>query len=338
MKALTRNEATVVRSLLASEPVSERERIRRSGIPSRTFQGARQRAYADGWVFDRYLPDPVSIAKPYVTFVLGQPFAERYREVTDRWKNDLRCVLLWNWEETLFGIFFTGENPTHLGVEQLGPETFRRVFEFTADARKPHIPVFFDFEGSWSRIWELPGTHSYPHPLPSEIWEGHSKPILSSQDRVRIADMVERPFQQGRELGPLRVSPFYLPRSQRRLFEKSAVEHRVFLDLAKVPSYQHRPVERIAFVQGVLHPGGSVSALFRRLLAMKVFPFLFATDESKVLLGALSPAPRGPLSSTPRPAILVGLQRHLRSIEIVRESVSTMNVLVNHRYDRLMER
>jgi hypothetical protein len=336
MRSLTKGEASVVRSLLASERVSERERIRRSGIPSRTFEGARQRAYAEGWVFDRYVPDPVRIARPNVTFSLVQPFAERLDDVVERWKNDMRNVLLWRWQETIFGVFLSSDDDSRVGSRQFGPGTLHSAFEVTADTRRPHIPVFFDFEGSWCRSWEISGTLSYPHPIPMRSLEGEPSRRLSQNDRARVAELVRRPFKRGAEPGPLRVSPFYFPRSQRRLLETETVERRVFLDIAKVPAPQARPFERVAFVQGTFLPGCTAPPLFRRLVAMNVFPFLFATDGSRVLLGTLSSSPGSESGNGPRPAILVGLQRHLRSIEIVRESIPSLTVLVNHRYDRLV--
>jgi hypothetical protein len=113
------------------------------------------------------------------------------------------------------------------------------------------------------------------------------------------------------------------------------IERRVFLDLAKIPPCHDRVIERLAFIQGEFLSGSSPAALFRRLATIRVLPFLFATDGSRVLLGTLSPAPPTPTKADMKPAVLANLQRFLRSIDIVRERVASLSVVVNHRYDRL---
>ena len=336
MRPLTEGEAAVIRALLASELVSERERILRSGLPSRTFEGARRRAYAEGWVFDRYVPDPSRVKRPFVTLVLAQPYAERFEEVVETWTSDIGTVLLWCWEETLFRVVFSRNRQPSLSEGRFGPQAFRKILELTADTRMPQIPIYFDFEGAWCRLANLPGTRSYPHPLVSRVGTGRTTSFLSNSERTALAGLLKRPFETTGIDGPLRVSSFFLPRSQHRLLREMTVEHRVFLDLARIPPYRGRLVEKVAFVQGTLCPGVTATTLFQRLATIHILPFLFATDEHRVLLGTLSPAPDQPNTDSPRPAVLRNLERCLQAIEIVREDVTSTEVRVNHRYDRLL--
>jgi len=71
------------------------------------------------------------------------------------------------------------------------------------------------------------------------------------------------------------------------------------------------------------------------LMAIQVRPFLFASGNSRILLATLSGTPSDLESRANRPAILGNLQRYLRNIQIVREPIEALSVVVNHRYDRL---
>jgi hypothetical protein len=334
MKSLTQSEAVVVRSLLAAEHIPERERIHRSGIPPRTFEAVRKRAYLEGWVFDRYIPDPARVGKPKVSFTLVQPFSESHKSVESRWTHDPGLVLLWSWPETLFAVFIGDEEASRIRQGAFDPGACRNCFDLTADARRPQIPVFFDFEGAWTRSADLPGTQAYPHSLPANLRGADHALRLPTSAESRLAELVSRPFRHPDRSGPLRVSPFFLPRSQQRLLATGAVERRVFPDLTELPPPQNRAIERIVFLRGILLPGMSAPALFRRLARMNVLPFLFATDDTRVLLGALSPAPPT-AAGTARPAVLGNVEQFLRNIEIVRERVLDLTVVANHRYDRI---
>jgi hypothetical protein len=119
------------------------------------------------------------------------------------------------------------------------------------------------------------------------------------------------------------------------LLAKGAVERRTFLDLKRIPPFDDRGIEHVGFIHGELVEGATAENLFRRLASIRVTPFLLATDGNKVLMATLSPAPTSTPSGSPRPAVLANLQRFLRGIEIVREPVNSLDVVVDHRYDRL---
>jgi hypothetical protein len=334
MRSLTLGEATTVRSMLASEDVSERERIRRSKIPSRTFEGARQRAYSEGWVFDRYLPDPARLGRPLVHFVLARPHAEKLDLIRSRWQNDGSNVVLWQWPEALFAVFLTAagsriaEFSDQLGVAQ--PSV-----ALTADVRKPQIPAYFDFEGSWSRILGVAGAVAYPQSLPKRMQSNGETRTYSDLKRKHVQELVSRANLETGAIRPLRTSPFFLPRSDQRLIADGSVDRRTFLDPRRIPPYDGREIDSMGFVHGELTAGATPAALFLRLATIRVTPFLFATNGKQVLLGAISLSPRVTTSTGVRPAVLANLQRFMKEIQIVREPVSALKVVVNHRYDRL---
>lgn len=335
MRSVTEGEAAAVRSLLAGRPVSERERARQSGLETRTFERIRRRAYELEWVFDRYLPHPVRTGLGTAHFVVARPFTDRIEAVQKRWESIPSTVLLWRWPETLLGVFFSSESRDRF-LARLGdlgerPETF--VVSSPTDAA--HVPVYFDFEAAWSRLTGQKGTLAYPHPLTSDRGGSQSDGRGEIQDTVGLANLLSRPWRSGGGKAPLHVSPFFLPKSQQRLLVTGAVQRRTFLDPQKMLPFQGRSFERVAFVQGELLATDSEQELFRVLMALKVTPFLFASDGARVLLATFSQSPADLKGPGARPNVLATLQTRLRDVRIVRESIQSLSVRVNHRYDRL---
>jgi hypothetical protein len=336
MRSITEGEAVAIRALLASLPTSERRRIRETGLGSRTFERIRKRAYGSGWVFDRIIPDPSRTGFETIFLVMAQPFAEHLEGIQARWKELPSNVLLWRWPETVFGVFFSNESQEKFLAGLYLPAGRSETFVVSSPAKRHAIPVYFDFEAAWARLTLQRGTLAYPHALPAVAREDEAPSGKLSISREKIAGLLARPVRPGAENAPLHVSPFFFPRSYQHLLETGLVERRTILDPQKVPPFQGRSIERVAFVQGELTSPGTENTLFRMLMAIRVTPFLFASDGSRVLLATLSPAPADPepLSGRP-PAILGNLRRFLNGIQIVREPVEALSVVVNHRYDRL---
>jgi hypothetical protein len=338
MKSVSEGEAAVIRVLLASVPLSERERTSITGLSGRTFERIRRRAYTSGCVFDRLVPSPSFMGFVSVIFVTAHPFAEDLERVQQTWKTHPSNVLLWRGSETIFGVFFSSLSIAQILSSLSIPRGRSEPFVVAAPSNTARIPVYFDFEGAWSRFTSQRGTLAYPHSLPT--WSPGMLRASTGQhlDRTPLERMVRRPFRSGAENGVVRVNRVFMPRSERRLIEQQVVEKRTILDPRKVGSFQGRSIDRIAFVMGELDsPGGEV-ALFRTLIGARVSPFLFASDDSRVLLATLAPAPmETEESGSARPAVLQILQRHLRRIQIVREPIHSLSVVVNHRYDRLFQ-
>jgi hypothetical protein len=335
MRSITVKEAVAIRALLAALPISERERVTETGLESRTFERIRRRAYSDGWLFDRFVPAPLSTGFGAVIFVVAHPFAEFLSETQTLWKGLPSNVLLWRWPETLFGVFFTKESPQRFLARIQVPNSHGEVFVVASDSSIPSVPVYFDYEAAWSRHTHQAGTLAYPHALSAPPPREGVSPNLRVAELAGVAGLVGRPFRNDAERGRLHMSPFFFPRSFQRLLKTRAVELRTILDPQALPPYEGSPIERIAFVQGELNSPGTERQLFRLLMALQVTPFLFASDGSRVLLATLSPAPVDTPAGANRPAVLRSLRSLLKEIRIVRESVQSLTVVVNHRYDRL---
>jgi hypothetical protein len=332
--------------MLAAGQEHERERLRQTQLPRSTYHAVRRRAYAEGWLRDRYLPNPLLFGFPRVTFALARPFADRTDEGVRRWSEDPGCVLLWRSPQTLFGVFF---HPSDAAADRAAARLFDPAlapssYHLSADLRTEPVPVYFDFEGLWSHLAEIPGAAFYPRALGGPLPAPYGRRLGSATELTRrtAQDLLARPFagdatgRPGHLMGPVA-----LPRSQRRLVEQGWVDRRVFPDPGRIPPYRGRNADQMVFVQGEVLPEGSPSALLTTLIGeCRVFPFLFATHAGRVLVGALgqSGAPTDPpVASVPfRRPVLATLQQFLRGIEIVQEPAANFQPLIDHRYDRLI--
>src|SRR5215469_15354755 len=332
MRNLTRFEAQVVRSLLAAEDQGERQRIEASGVPRRSFERARRRAYVEGWVVDRYIPHPIAANVGFASIVIARPFAEHIRSIESQWAaQGTGSVLVWGWTDTLVGVFLGNETPLPLRTPAEVPGVFRSLYAVNINLRREAVSVYFDFEGAWVRAIGSVGTTGYPHSFPSTASSG--QPPSSYRKRSRIEELVAKSMRSF-PTGPLRTSTFYLPRSDQRLLAEGAVDRRTFLEPRALLTLNRSTAHNLAFVTGTLIDGGQ-QKLARRLASIGILPFLFAADDSRVIMGTLSRSPGPSDLARPRPAVLKNLQEFLTQIEIWREPIDGMNQVVNHRYDRL---
>jgi len=336
MRYISESEATVLRTLLAGLPNSEWERVRSTGLSTRTFERIRRRAYTSGWVFDRLVPNPFCSGFATVVFLVAQPFTEDFPRVQVSWETHPANVLLWRGSETVFGVFFfRGSRERFLSTLDL-PTGRSDPFLVTSASTAYGVPVYFDFEAAWARFTEQRGTLAYPHGLTAPAYRNPGTVVLSASELALVGRMVTRPLRSGAENRAFRVNRIFMPHSERRMFDLRVIEKRTFLSPQRLPAYQGRSIERLAFVMGELNSPGAELHLFRTLVSAGVYPFLFVSEESRALLGTLSSAPTGTFGgSSTRPAILQILQRHLSRIQIVREPSDSLSVVVNHRYDRL---
>jgi hypothetical protein len=328
MRSLTPAEAAVIRSLLADEPLPHRERIRQAGIPARTYEVARQRLLASGWLVERYIPDPVRLGRPVARVSLLRPYAEQFRAVARQFREDPSTVFLWEGPGIVFAVAL---RPTGRGRAASSTPGVAREFVVDADLRDPTFPVYFDFEGAWSRLADAPGTYRYPRPLAPTAGGADGEARVGPRDRESLEEAVRRPLVPE---GPGRTG-WFASRRIRRLFAEGAVEHRVFLDLAAIPAYRDRRASTVVFLRGQVRTGASPDRLFRTLVTgCRVTPFLFVTDGERVLLAGLSPAPASP-DGAGRTPVLAAVESTLEAIEVDRVPADDLVATVNHRYDRL---
>lgn len=346
MRSLTPAEALVVGALLDARPASNRDRIARARIPARTFETAAERLLSAGIVYDRYVPNPTRFGFPAVGFALARPFVERAEALVDRWLRTPGNVVLWRSPEWVFGVFFRtlATPPSRLGDALVRPDEASRAFWLSVDARDPQVPAYFDFEGAWAALNETQPSDGYPRPLAGagEEVRGLAGSRPPESDRAVGWTLARRPLAGGAAAaGPRRRSPRFFSRSERRALSHGLVEHRVFLDLTRIPATRGRSASGLAWALGRLRERHTPEALFAALRSRgQVAPFLFATDERQVLLGALARSVAGgvPVGSAGavRSPLQGILQEHLEAIEVIRSPLESIAVVRDHRYDLLL--
>lgn len=336
MRSLTGAEANVIEALLASVPGDEVERARYSGVPRTTFQTIRRRVLVSGWLYERYVPAPAAVHSPGVSFWLGQPFAERRADVIRLWRNEPRTVVLWASPDTILAVSFDrpsapGPQSVHSPKDHLiAGDWLRRSWTIRASSDPGSLPIYFDYEGAWTRRIGSDSPISYPQPLPQV------RPGATSPSPGDMRALLVHPFEMTPSEGAiLRFSSSHLPRRQRHLLDQRWAARRVFPSLTEIPPYHGGHDERVVFVTGLLRGGASLEDLRVNLYQdCRVAPFLGVGDGTRVLLAMLSPAPDG---VPPRlRSVLEVFQNTLREIETVREPLDTLFPVVQHRYDRLL--
>lgn len=347
VRALTEAEARVIGALLASTRVTERSRLQRAGVPRSTYHAARRRAYQEGWLRDRYVPDPVQFGWPYAVVLLVRPFADRHAEyVADR-AADPSTVYLAHSPGLAISV---GWYPRDVDAREVVRRTAaggRAAWSFpiVADLRTPSLPVYFDYEGSFAHLGKVAGAEGYPQGLggaPAEARRA-DRPAAELRASWAATELVHRPFPveaDGR--ASHLVGPLGLPWGQQKLLNQGWIRHRVLLDPGRLPPFQGRSAGQQVLLGGTMKPGARPEELFAALTRQcRVYPFLFVAVEGRLLLGALGEAPGSPAPESAeggRPSVLRTLQERVEGIEILAEPAAAFELTVDHRYDRLFPR
>lgn len=342
-RRLTPAEAALIDALLGSEEVTDRERMQRSGLSHSTYEAAHRRVLTQGWIVERYLPNPVAFGKPYISFALA-----RYRDAVDpeslrRWAAFEGAAVLWAGGRTVFGVFLSGRHVanTPLTRELARTDRYEATYALEADLREATVPVYFDFEAEWSRVCGMPGTTGYPRSLPVHPLPGANggAPRVPERWQRTVEEIVRIDIgPQGPGGSP--HGPFYrLGRRGviRRALEQGWIDRRTFLDLASLPGYRDWTLAQAVFVHGTLRPNASAEALFRTLTGRcEVAPFLFATNAKEVFFASLAPPPVGAFIDPGRPSVSGTLERFVDPLVVHREPVRGLKACLNHRYDGLV--
>lgn len=341
MRPLTPAETAVIASVLGGAPVSDRERMRRSGLPSRTYEAAHRRAQQQGWLVERYVPNPVLFGRPRMTLAVARPAAGTMDDCAAWWTSLREAALIWRGAQSLFGIFFDGDSPTVTPIRRDldSRGRYASTFLLEVDLSMPQVPVYFDFEAAWARVCNQHGTQAYPRALPTRAPRG---PLTSPNVPPRWRSMIQQIVRY-----PLAASapgsaqgPFYrLGRRGviRRALGTGWIDQRAFLDPTRMPCVGSWRLEQVAYLCGRLLPGVPPESLLVDLVdRLEVCPFLFASDGRQVLVGTLSPAPpRVEKDRGRRPSLRAGLRSSLDSVEVVREPVADLTAPTNHCYDMI---
>jgi hypothetical protein len=329
---------------LAARPDRERERLRQVPVPRSTYHAVRRRAYEEGWLRDRYIPHPVPLGLPWVTFLVARPFADRVDEFGRTIAQDPGNVVLWSGPQTALAVTFHAQpgEAKRLLDRFAANRLASPPWSVTVRADAPTIPVYFDFEGLWCHLAGLEGTLAYPHGLGGPLAGGdEDEPVatLTPHQRWAVGELLRRPFvatDQGR--GGHLVGPFGLPFSQRKMLAKGWVTHRTLLDPARVPEHRGKAADQVVFISGTPKSGVRPESLFATLTReCRVFPFLLVVGADRWLLSALGGANPAPEAATgARRPVLPTLREYLEGIEILQESARGFVAQVDHRYDRLL--
>ncbi len=345
---LTEAEARVVWSALALPGAPERDRLAGSGLPSSTYHATRRRAYDEGWLRDRYVPDPIAVGRPIVTFLLGRPYADELGPVVKRWSSIEGNALVWTGTPMVFGVFFhDGRASARRLVSRVSDDArIRDLNALTVDLSETRVPVYFDFEGAWARIAGTKPSAEYPFGLGIGA-TGPAVPVarrpLPERLRGPGAELLERPFDPagGGLLRWLGVGG--LDRRQRELLEAGYLRLRTFLDAALLPTYEGRRIDQVVLVTGEMRDRLEPTTLLAELRETYLLsPFLFAYDGPRVLLGLLgNSSPPTETPDVPAPAALGAvlretLARRMQRVDVYREDVGALRAPVDHRYTSLL--
>jgi hypothetical protein len=346
MRALTDAEAKTIAVLLGSAAAPERERLARSGLPRSTYHAARRRAYLEGWLRDRYVPEPERFGFPFAVFLVARPFADRLDALLKLWSGDPGVVALWGGPGAVLGTFLrpSAEAARSLAQSDAWRSLVSTSIPVVADLRGPNVPVYYDFEGLWAHLAGISGTVAYPRGLggSSPATDGEAERLTDHQ-RWAASELLARPFDANGTSLRL-VGPLGLPFSQQRLVARGWVNHRVFLDPSRLASYRGSAADLYVFIAGTPREGLRPELLFQRLVReSRVFPFLYALSPERLLIGALGSStpqagPSGKGEEVGRRPVMATLNESITGIELWQEPTGALPALIDHRYDRLLPR
>lgn len=339
-RPITEREAAVLSSLFEGDGVDEGEKGRADEMARSTYKDAKRRVYAQGWVEDRYIPSPHLLGMRSATFALATPFADQIPDVAEQFRKDPASVVVWKGQSTVLGIFLDRSAARAQEREaklRLGDPS-SRCRSVLVDLRLPTVPAYFDFSGAWSRFVGELGPRGYPRPLGIPCSDPESDGFRGTQ--LGVGALLSRPFEAEESRAPHLLGPALLPRSQRKLVERGLVQWRVLPILSSFPQLEGARFEQVVHVLGNLQSGHSPHQLFTELTVQCFrYPFLFVSDGQRVLSSGLTVS--GGRAAATHPAasseVMATYRAHLTDLEIFREPTKTLELVENHRYDRLVE-
>lgn len=344
MRTLLRAEALVGQQLLLDPGAAQVAQMRATGVPRRTFQATRQRILRRGWVEPRLVPDPTALGLPYVTVALAQPYVEAVPKVVEAWRRLPGVVDLWSSGETVLGVRFwprSASDPAH-ELPHVDGSHCRSVYQVEVDLRQRGLPIFFDFEGVWSRTAGVARDRAYPRALPRSRGDGEPGDGVVARQRARlVAEVMEGgPGPRGAMSAGSFLERAHYERRLRRCLAQGWVERRGLLEPASVHDSVETFADRMAFVAATLTEGHTPEELLGALLSeARLAPFLFVSDGSRLLFGVLaadraaSYEPEG----RPRTTAFEVLKARTTGIVTVREPLRSLGHVVDYRFDRVVD-
>lgn len=335
MEALTRAEGSVLLSLLGADPQeTERSRIRASGLPRSTYQEAKRRLYQEGYLLNRYIPDPHLVGLQGFRVLVARPFVNELSALARKLEEDRTTVTLWVGPTTLLAVQGVPEKTRGFPPASDLPGTLASV---RVTPHPDQLPVFFDLEGTWARVAGAAGPRRYPQGVPHRSLDLGDRAKVPPRVLQGVRDLLARPFGPGlsaREESQL-AAPF-LPRSQRLALAQGWASWRVLFSLSKKLECEGRELRQLILITGRLKPSVRLRDL-TGALAQRTgsCPFLAASDGTQVVLGALGGV--GARAEGARGGSVLGtLNARLDDLQVVREDLSTLEARVDLRFDRLV--
>lgn len=314
-------------AILTNPRATERERILRSGLPSSTYNVARRRVYAQGWLRDLLVPNPGPCGFAGVELRLARPSRSVREEFLRSWADDPECVLLWAGLHAALGIFMRS-GP--LGVAERADSDGVPGGTVQIGSGHGSLPVYFDYSGLWARFGGAPAPDGYPAGLDAESRPATRRALASATGLMRTgpADSTDRP----RWTNLLR-----LPRSPRRALEERTVQSRTVLDVFHLPAFRDRRLGEVVLIEGRLRPDATDPRLLNSLTQdCGVFPFLLAASEDRLIMAGVGQTSatgpgRIPVPSARR-SVMGTLTDAMDPAEVLIEPVEAIEEIVPHRY------
>jgi hypothetical protein len=332
VRELSEAEFRTARSILALPDASERERIRNAGLPSSTYNVARRRLLAEGWMSEVLVPNPGPAGFHAVEFRLARPPASSRASLMDRWEKDPDCTVLWSGVHAVFGIFFrrSGGDGRKNATK---PAPDGNDVTITVGRGSGSVPAYFDYAGLWATFGDESPPPGYPRGL--DFTSGiPSSGGARRRHALRAAALHELPAPGSGWLDRLRWA-----RSQRPLLAEAILQRRTVLLPERVPPRKGRRIGELIFIWGPSRRDRSPHELVSRLVReCGVGPFLAAEAQGTVLLAGLgqlrSSSPgRVPVPSARRP-VLPLLLEYLEPAEVLVEPIEAVQARIHHRYPR----
>jgi hypothetical protein len=330
VRTLSPSEARVVQVLLAGLTGDEKDRIAAAGVPRSTYHKIRRKALALGWLAPRYVPRPPVLGVRVVSVAFAQPFAEHWAEAVARWRLAPGTVVLWATPGSLFAVGFRAARAGPEDPAGLPPPWARRLSIVEAEASAVGVPVYFDFEGAWSRYTGALRPLTYPVPV--------APPFDGTGDEGRREALAEARSTSARRLHAIRPNSLGpetdLPDAERRSLSEGWVIRRAFPDLSRIPPRRAGELRTIILLTGRWRSGGGPTDLLERIVqGSGSSPFFLARDPQRLIAGFLAGSAADPaLGAGPLGRVLSDF---LVDIEVERAPIGTVVPVLDHAYERL---
>lgn len=345
---MTSIRAKAIHGILAGADENWNEMQRWAGLDDDTLRKRLPELARLKLVNPRILPTLASVGAARASFIVCRPPASVVPEVLKYFDVHQGTALLWagRYSQLVFAVVIHSSpgGPSGLDGAQL-PAAAGPAWAFVGYVPGEGVASpYFDFEGTWRKHFELPLANTderrcrYPRSFPgptARSYPGREAIFRLLSDPNPFPDLSEGG-------GGLHLSTRDADRYD--WVHTGELRWRMFLGLPQLyragrgtaPLLEEVP-EDVFFVKGVLRSGESPGAFIDKLIAdCRVYPFLYVSDGTNLLLALLGGEPSTPSGAAPNEVVRFAhyLDQHLTSIDYLRESLAGLDVIIDHEYDR----